>query len=123
MHRLAAFALLALASCGTRVPPPVAPPRFGGFDTQEQRESACLDLQDHAVDIYARTYAVEQRLEMMPAEQFRAFRDAWANELAKRGSFEHFQRVCFASLTPTIWACAMQSDRPDGITLCQTYGR
>ena len=115
-----AIAAVLLAACHT-VPPPAA--TAPGFVSQSQRESACLDLQDHAVDTYARQYISEQRLEMMPAEKFRAFRDAWAEELAKRGSFDRFQASCFASLTPNKYVCGMAAKDSETLTACMRLER
>jgi hypothetical protein len=69
------------------------------------------------VDLYANAYVQEQGLDMNPAERT-AFRDGWAEELAKKGTFERFEQSCFFSLTPRKYECGMASQSPDGLVAC-----
>ena len=66
---------------------------------EEQKLLACLDLQDHIVDLYAREYVEHEGISLTSTEKV-AFRDGWAEELAKRGTFDRFEQSCFYSLTP-----------------------
>lgn len=87
------------------------------FKTEEQKLSACLDLRDHIVDLYANAYVASEGLSMSPIERT-AFRDGWAEELAKRGTFERFERSCFYGVTPRKYECGMQSHTTDGLAAC-----
>jgi len=103
---------------------PPAPPAFGGFKTDEARVTACLDLRDHIVDLYAESYIQGQAEGAFwtPAERL-AFRDGWAEELAKKGTFDRFETYCFASVTQSKFECAMGAASPDGMTACMQLGR
>jgi len=96
-----------------------APARPGDtqFTTEEQKILACLDLQDHIVDLYATDYVTRERVSMNPAERT-AFRDGWAEELAKRGTFDRFEQSCFSGLTPRKYECGMQSQTTFGLVAC-----
>lgn len=112
--------VLGLVGCGARganeaKPPPHA--QASPFTTEETRILACLDLRDHIVDLYAHEYVAHEGLTMSAAEQ-KAFRDGWAEELAKRGTFEHFEQSCFSSLTPRKYRCGMESQTPGGLVAC-----
>lgn len=87
------------------------------FPNQDQKILACLDLQDHIVDLYASDYVTREGSEMSTAERS-AFRDGWAQELAKRGTFERFEQACFSGLTPGKYHCGMQSQTTDGLAAC-----
>jgi hypothetical protein len=87
------------------------------FASEEQKLTACLDLRDHVVQLYADEYVEEHGLEMSQTERA-AFRDGWAEELAKKGTFERFERSCFFSLTPRKYACGMASQTTDGLVAC-----
>lgn len=87
------------------------------FGTEEQKLLACLDLRDHIVEIYANEYVSREGLEMSPAEQ-NAFRAGWAEELAKKGTFERFEQSCSYSLTPPKYRCGMASQSTDGVVAC-----
>jgi hypothetical protein len=87
------------------------------FTTEEQKILACLDLQDHIVDLYAADYVSREGVAMSPAERT-AFRDGWAEELAKRGTFERFEQTCFYGLTPRRYTCGMQSQTTGGLVAC-----
>jgi hypothetical protein len=115
---LSLTALLALAGCATHNEAK-APQRARdvGFANEEQKILACLDLRDHIVDLYASEYVQEQGLDMNPAQRT-AFRDGWAEELAKKGTFERFEQSCFFSLTPRRYECGMASQTPDGLVAC-----
>lgn len=78
---------------------------------------ACLDLRDHIVDLYADEYVSREGLSMSQQERS-AFRDGWAEELAKRGTFDRFEQSCFLSLTPSKYRCGMASQTTDGLVAC-----
>jgi hypothetical protein len=113
-------ALLGCTSSSRRVPEAQAPPRSfvdPEFATEEQKILACLDLQDHIVDLYATEYVSKEGVAMSSSERT-AFRDGWADELAKRGTFERFEHSCFSGLTPGKYRCGMQSQTTDGLVAC-----
>ena len=87
------------------------------FVTEEQRMMACLDLRDHIVDLYADEYVEEQGLSMTGNERV-AFRHGWAEELARKGTFERFEQSCFYGLTPRKYECGMATRSPDGLSAC-----
>jgi len=89
----------------------------GQFTTEEQKILACLDLQDHIVDLYAADYVSREGV-MMSAAERTAFRDGWAEELAKRGTFDRFEQSCFYGLTPRKYQCGMQSQTTGGLVAC-----
>lgn len=78
---------------------------------------ACLDLQDHIVNLYADAYVEEQGLSMSGSERV-AFRHGWAEELARKGTFDRFEQSCFYGLTPRKYACGMESRTTDGLSAC-----
>jgi sugar lactone lactonase YvrE len=123
MVRLAAktlVLLVALAGCATHnqaKSPQHASAGDHAFANEEQKILACLDLRDHIVALYADQYVVEQGLAMSPQERT-AFRDGWAEELAKKGTFDRFEQSCFYSLTPTRYRCGMASQTTDGLEAC-----
>ncbi|MDP9034783.1 MAG: hypothetical protein M3O50_08230 [Myxococcota bacterium] len=87
------------------------------FANEEQKLLACLDLRDHIVDLYASEYVANERLTLTARERV-AFRDGWAEELAKRGTFERFEQSCSDSLTPNRYRCGMASHTTDGLVAC-----
>ena len=87
------------------------------FATDERKLLACLDLQDHIVDLYAKEYVEHENLTMSSTERV-AFRDGWAEELAKRGTFDRFEQSCFYTLTPGKYECGMQSQTTGGLAAC-----
>jgi len=87
------------------------------FPTEQQRQLACLDLRDHIVALYADAYAEDEGLLMTAAERT-AFRSGWAEQLAKKGTFERFEQSCFFSLTPRKYECGMASHSTDGLVAC-----
>lgn len=87
------------------------------FTNEEQKILACLDMQDHIVDLYASEYVSHEGVSMS-AEERTAFRDGWAEELAKRGTFERFEQSCFYGVTPNKYRCAMQSQTTGGLVAC-----
>jgi len=87
------------------------------FNTEEQKILACLDLQDHIVDLYAEEYVSHEGLTLSNNEKA-AFRDGWAEELAKRGTFDRFEQSCFYGLTPGKYDCGMQSKTTGGLAAC-----
>jgi hypothetical protein len=93
------------------------PSKDAGFTTEEQRMMACLDLRDHIVDLYADAYVEEQGLSMTGSERV-AFRHGWAEELARKGTFERFEQSCFYGLTPRKYECGMATRSPDGLSAC-----
>src|SRR5580704_17946434 len=99
---------------GDAASPPAAHKEFG---TEEQKLYACLDLRDHIVDLYADAYVANEGLAMSALERA-AFRDGWAEELAKRGTFERVQRSCFFGVTPRKYECGMMSQTTDGLAAC-----
>jgi hypothetical protein len=113
-----ALAAFALAGCASRpqakAPHSAQDPQFAN---EEQKLLACLDLRDHIVDLYATEYVVREGLEMSQQERT-AFRDGWAEELAKRGTFDRFEQSCFFSLTPRKYECGMASQSTDGLVAC-----
>jgi hypothetical protein len=112
---LAAFPLAGCASrTQARAPHSAQDPQFAN---EEQKLLACLDLRDHIVDLYATEYVVREGLEMSKQERT-AFRDGWAEELAKRGTFDRFEQSCFFSLTPRKYECGMASQTTDGLVAC-----
>ena len=119
MVRLAAPLLailgLSLAGCGARGRTASAPTHT--FDNEEQKILACLDLRDHIVDLYASEYVAREGVSMS-AQERTAFRDGWAEELAKRGTFDRFEQSCFYSLTPRKYQCGMASQTTDGLVAC-----
>lgn len=124
MIRLAAVGLLSLVAvsgCAARQPEASSPSRTQAFTTEEQRLSACLDLRDHIVDLYATEYVSREGLSMSREERT-AFRDGWGEELAKRGTFDRFEQSCFASLTPSRYRCGMASSTTDGLVACMKLG-
>ncbi len=92
-------------------------PRASELATEEQRLMACLDLRDHIVSLYADEYVEKQGLELSTNERD-AFRSGWAEQVAKKGTFESFERSCFFSLTPRKYHCGMASQSPDGLVAC-----
>jgi hypothetical protein len=118
---LAALGLgLATAGCASRNGGHGAkslPAQTPAFANEEQKILACLDLRDHIVDLYANEYVVREGLDMS-REQRSAFRDGWAEELAKRGTFDRFEQSCFFSLTPRKYECGMASKSTDGLVAC-----
>jgi hypothetical protein len=123
MVRLAVSAValastLALSACSPRSE--AKGPHSGQgsqFANEEQKLLACLDLRDHIVDLYATEYVVREGLAMSQQERT-AFRDGWAEELAKRGTFDRFEQSCFFSLTPRKYECGMASQSTDGLVAC-----
>ena len=116
--------VFALALCGcasqersVRSPRPTNPQ----FTTEEQKLLACLDLRDHIVELYANEYVSREGLSMSREERT-AFRAGWAEELAKRGTFDRFEQSCFYSLTPGKYRCGMQSQTTDGLVACMKLG-
>jgi hypothetical protein len=110
-----AAVLAGCASAGAR--PANATHRAQAFVDEEQTQLACLDLRDHIVDLYADEYVSREGL-TMTREQSRAFRVGWAEELARRGSFDRFEESCFYSLTPSKYRCGMASRSTDGLVAC-----
>jgi hypothetical protein len=94
--------------------------RDAQFANEEQKLLACLDLQDHIVDLYADEYVAREGLSMSRVERT-AFRDGWAEELAKRGTFERFEQTCFYGVTPRKYRCGMQSQTTDGLVACMRF--
>ncbi len=112
---LAGIALIAtLAGCAARN---AREARVAQFPSEEQKLLACLDLQDHIVDLYAREYVEHEGITLSSNEKT-AFRDGWAEELAKRGTFDRFEQSCSYSLTPHKYECGMQSSTTGGLVAC-----
>ncbi len=123
MVRQAALAFALLVTCAgcsasrSHGADAVHPAESREFKTEEQKLNACLDLRDHIVELYADAYVASEGLDMSPNERV-AFRDGWAEELAKRGTFERFERSCFSGVTPRKYECGMQSQTTDGLVAC-----
>jgi hypothetical protein len=123
----AAVVVLALsagaAACSRAVPEPKAsPPTLFGFSSEEHRILACLDLQDHIVDLYADEYVSREGVSLT-RHQRAAFRDGWAEQLAKGGTFEPFEQSCFANLTPLRFDCGMSSRTTGDVDACMRLGQ
>jgi hypothetical protein len=112
-----AVTLVGCASRSSREAASAHPPPPPELVTEEQRLMACLDLRDHIVSIYADEYAEQQGLEMSTDERA-AFRSGWAEQIAKKGTFESFEQSCFFSLTPRKYHCGMASQSADGLVAC-----
>jgi len=124
MFRLDASAIavvLSIVGCAStpRNDPSAAPRQHADleFASEEQKLLACLDLQDHIVDLYATEYVSREGVRLSTTEQT-AFRDGWAEELAKRGTFDRFEQSCFLGLTPRKYQCGMQSQTTGGLVAC-----
>jgi hypothetical protein len=113
------FALIiALAGCASQSAGPAnLPHRTQSFGSEEQKLLACLDLRDHIVELYANDYVSREGLSLS-GEERRAFRSGWAEELAKRGTFDRFEQSCSYSLTPSKYRCGMASQTTDGLVAC-----
>ena len=112
--------LVALAGCASRgntEARPAQPAKASELATEDQRLMACLDLRDHIVALYADEYVEQQGLDMSASERA-AFRKGWAEEIAKRGTFERFEQSCFFSLTRRKYECGMASQTTDGLVAC-----
>lgn len=114
---LALVALVAGCAAHKPAPPPATASSGPQYATEEQRILACLNLQDHIVDLYATEYVSNEGLTMSREEQT-AFRDGWAEELAKRGTFDRFEQSCFFGVTPRKYECGMQSQTTGGLVAC-----
>jgi hypothetical protein len=114
---VASTALVACASRSTSVanPSPAQEPQFASNDA---RIVACLELRDHIVDLYALEYFEEHNESALTPEERVAFRDGWAEELAKRGTFARFESSCYYGLTPRRYACGMASTSPGRLVQC-----
>ena len=106
--------IVVLVGCAAR---PKVEARSPQFTNEEQKLLACLDLQDHIVDLYTNEYVAHEGIALSSNERV-AFRDGWAEELAKRGTFDRFEQSCFYGLTPRKFQCGMQSPTPDGLAAC-----
>jgi hypothetical protein len=117
---LVLFVVASLTACASRSAREASAKAAGkdaAFVTLEQRMMACLDLRDHIVDLYADEYVEEQGLSMSGNERV-AFRHGWAEELARKGTFERFEQSCYYGLTPHKYQCGMASTTTDGLTAC-----
>jgi hypothetical protein len=119
---LGLFVLSALAGCASSSVGPIqSPHKSPEFSTEEQKLMACLDLRDHIVEIYANEYVSREGL-AMSTEEKTAFRSGWAEELAKRGTFERFEQSCSYSLTPSKYRCGTASESTDKVVACMKLG-
>jgi hypothetical protein len=125
MVRCAAFGLflmVALTGCASQSASPARSfHRTQVFGSEEQKLLACLDLRDHIVELYANDYVSREGLSLSRQERS-AFRDGWAEELAKRGTFDRFEQSCSYSLTPSKYRCGMASQTTDGLVACMKLG-
>lgn len=76
IRRLLSLAIL-LVGCA-RAAPAHAPIEDAGFPTPEARMLACLDLQDHIVDLYVAEYVAAHADELDSLER-EAFRQGWGD--------------------------------------------
>jgi hypothetical protein len=112
-----------LAGCASRAAREASAEAAGkdaAFVTEEQRMMACLDLRDHIVALYADEYVEEQGLSLSGNERV-AFRHGWAEELARKGTFERFEQTCFYGLTLRKYECGMASTTTNGLTACMKF--
>jgi hypothetical protein len=118
-HILGALIAVTLIGCGSRgsagTKTAVSPGET--FKDTEQKELACLDLRDHIVALYADDYAEREGITMSESERD-AFHSGWAEQVAKKGSFDRFQQSCFLSLTPRRYRCGMASQSTDALVAC-----
>ncbi|MDP8999743.1 MAG: hypothetical protein M3O46_06500 [Myxococcota bacterium] len=113
---------VALAGCASQTATAINPPRRRqAFVSEEQKLMACLDLRDHIVELYANEYVSREGLSLS-REEHSAFRAGWAEELAKRGTFDRFEQSCSYSLTPSKYHCGMASQSTDGLVACMKLG-
>lgn len=120
---LVVLTIFALTGCASRQTDEAKARTAGqnaAFSTEEARMMACLDLRDHIVNLYADEYVEEQGLSMTGNERT-AFRHGWAEELARKGTFERFEQSCFYGLTPRKYECGMASTTTDGLTACMKF--
>ena len=78
---------------------------------------ACLDLQDHIVDIFADEYVSREGVRLT-AQERAAFRNGWAEQLAKGDTFEAFEQSCFGTLTTQRYHCGMNSRTTGAVEEC-----
>jgi hypothetical protein len=116
-----ALFILFVGLCGCASQSANLPHRAQLFGTEEQKLLACLDLRDHIVELYANEYVAHEGIAMSHQERS-AFRDGWAEELAKRGTFDRFEQSCFVSLTPNKYRCGMASQTTGGLVACMKLG-
>ena len=112
-----AIAFLGCAAGGSKPGAASNASKAAQFINEEQRQMACLDLRDHIVALYADQYVEQEGLALSRAERT-AFRDSWAQELARQGTFERFEQSCFYGLTPRKYECGMASSSTDGLAAC-----
>jgi hypothetical protein len=108
---------LAVSSMACVRPAPQVRASLFGFSTEDQRILACLDLQDHLVDLFADEYVSREGVKLTAVERA-AFRDGWAEQLAKRGTFDVFEQSCFGSLTTQRFDCGMSSRTTGAVEAC-----
>ncbi|HEX3770893.1 MAG TPA: hypothetical protein VHV30_08525 [Polyangiaceae bacterium] len=111
---LSVLVLLPVSGCASH---PEVATRTPAFSNDQQKLLACLDLQDHIVDLYTTEYVANEGIELSSIERV-AFRDGWAEELAKRGTFDRFEQSCVYGLTPTKYECGMHSQTTGGLSAC-----
>ena len=118
-HILGALAVVTLLGCGSRggADAKSAAAKGEQFASNQQKELACLDLRDHIVALYADDYAEREGITMSESERD-AFHSGWAEQVAKKGSFDRFQQSCFLSLTPVRYRCGMASQSTDALVAC-----
>jgi hypothetical protein len=124
MVRCATFGLVlmvVLAGCASQSASALRSARRTQAFSEEQKLLACLDLRDHIVELYANDYVSREGLSLSRQERS-AFRDGWAEELAKRGTFDRFEQSCSYSLTPSKYRCGMASQTTDGLVACMKLG-
>lgn len=91
------------------------------FPDEAARQMACLDLRDHAVELFADDYLAENAVTLSEAQRA-AFRVGWGEELAKKGAFTRFEAACFGTLKPEFYSCGMTAKTPAAIVACMHGG-
>jgi hypothetical protein len=120
---LLSLSILGCAAHGADQAKPAAPAsREPQFANDEARMIACIELRDHIVDLYAGEYEERGMMTFTPEER-EAFREGWAEELERRGTFERFARSCLLDLTPRKFECGMASKTPDRLVACMKLSR
>lgn len=92
-------------------------PLDGGFPTPEARMLACLDIQDHIIDLYAADYLLQHSAELS-SDQATTFRQTWGEQLARGGAFDKFESRCAVTLTESGFRCALRAGSPRDVTGC-----
>jgi hypothetical protein len=115
--------VLSFAGCAARGTESAKPlptshaPREPQFANDGDRMVACIELRDHIVQLYADENEPPDGVTMSPEERA-AYREGWADELQRRGTFERFARACLVGLTPRKFRCGMAATTTDRLAAC-----